>query len=626
MTMPITSLANLLQPNLAQAEIGNSSEEIGQKLAQKIPGYIDGLQSYEASVADNPLLAALPIAGVALAGSTVALAPVGLHHAKHSLTGSPSDLKVGDRLEKGIDEWFSMPIWLKFADRCMHTMLIGPTGSGKTTALLPWLIQDLAAGRSAVIVQVQGDFAEEGEAYARALGSEVLKFDLQDLENSLKFNPLVGESTEDVAERMAAAMRAAVGEQAHYEAVAEDLTRNTTILARQYSAHKGYSESDANLKLMEMLLLDRDFLEEVLDATSVTDEKGKPTGKVRVNAPWLDPYVATWFEQDYLRWSSQQLQQNTIGVKMVLHRILVKPWVCDAMCPAPDESVLDLAKEVASTANQASTAGESSGGSRQGSRNPLPRRGKLIIINAYGAGQQPASAIAHLAIKTIEDATGTRTKKSEPLCVYLDELPTLVGDGHKQALKDFNSWLATVRKLQVAVTVAFQGWSQLPKAMADTIDTNCRNKLIAGGGSTEDIERLKRMLGEEREVTSESISPGSMGPDQVRSRSRHKEEKPRLTYDEILRLRREEWIWMGTKDGGNLAPIKLRTSPPKPLKTYSRHRGGGPRRPRKLQEPRGRKGQRALPGASSKEGSATPKPQKTTAMKPMQRLRARGLW
>jgi hypothetical protein len=604
-------------------DIGRGTEAWGRELAGKIPAYIEGLESYAASVADNPLLAALPIAGVALVGSTAALTPVGIHHAKHSLTGSPSDLNVGDRLEKGVDEWFSMPIWLKFSDRCMHTMLIGPTGSGKTTALLPWLIQDLAAGRSAVIVQVQGDFAEEGEAYARALGAEVLKFDLQDPDNSLKLNPLVGKNTEEVAERMAAAMRAAVGEQSHFEAVAEDVTRNTTILARQYSAHKGYSESDANLQLMEMLLLDRDFLEEVLDATPVTDDKGKPTGRVRVNAPWLDPYVATWFEQDFLRWNSTQLQQNTIGVKMVLHRIIGQKAVCDAMCPAPEQPVLDLAKEIASTAHRSSTAGENPSGSQQGSRNQLPRRGKLIIINAHGAGQQPASSIAHLAIKTIEDATGTRTKKSEPLCVYLDELPTLVGDGHRQALKDFNSWLATVRKLQVAVTVAFQGWAQLPKMMADTIDTNCRNKLISGGGSTEDIERLKRMLGEEREVMSESVTPGSMGPDQVRSRSRRKEERSRLTYDQILRLRREEWIWMGTRDGANLAPVKLRTSPPKPLKTYSKRNGGGPRRPRKLKASRQR--QRALPGAPS-EGSATPEPEKTTAMQSIKQLRARGLW
>lgn len=605
---------------LAQGEIGESSEQLGNMLAEKLPSYVDAVQQYAASVADNPLLAALPLAGLAAVGGTVALTPVGLHHAKHSLTGSPSDLKIGDRLEKAVDEWFSMPVWLKWADRCMHTVLIGPTGSGKTTALMPWLIQDLTGGRTAVIVQVEGDFAEEGENYARALGCEVLKFDLTDLSNSLKFNPLAGESTEVVAERMAAAMRAAVGEHSHFEAIAEDLTRNTTVLARQYSAHKGFSESDANLQLMEMLLLDRDFLEEVLDATPVTDEKGKPTGKVRVNAPWLDPYVATWFEQDYLRWNSTQLQQNTIGVKMVLRRVLANETARAGMCPAPDEPVLDLAAEVADVG----AVGETDQGGTGA------RRGKLIVINAHGVGQQPASAIAHWAIKTIEDGTADRTKDSSPLCVYLDELPTLIGDGHRQALKDFNSWLATVRKLQVAVTVAFQGWSQLPKAMADTIDTNCRNKLIAGGGSTEDIQRLKRMLGEEQEVVSESVTPGSLGPDQVRSRSRRKEEKSRLTYDEIQRLRREEWIWMGTRDGANLAPVKLKTTPPKPLKTYSKHsgyRGGGKGPRRRIPAPQ--ETQRALPGgpdSSQPEGSDGSGRAKYGNRAAMSRLRGGRLW
>jgi hypothetical protein len=110
------------------------------------------------------------------------------------------------------------------------------------------------------------------------------------------------------------------------------------------------------------------------------------------------------------------------------------------------------------------------------------------------------------------------------------------------------------------------------------------------------------MLGKEREVTSESLTPGFVGPDQVRSRSRHREERSRLTYDEILRLRREEWIWIGTRDGANLAPVRLKTTPPKPLKTYSRHkasrgRSGASRR----------RGRQTLPAAAPKDsgGSGT---------------------
>ena len=540
---------------LAQSNLGEGSEEMGRRLAEKLPSYIDTVQAYAGNVAENPLLAALPLAGLAVVGGTALLAPVGFHHARHSLSGKPSDLRVGDRLEKGLDEWFSMPVWLSWLDRCMHTMTMGPTGSGKTTALMPWMIQDLLAGRSVVIVQVQGDLAQKAMSYARALGSEILAFDLTDPANSLKFNPVAGDKTEEVAERMASAMRAAVGEQAHFEAVAEDITRNTTILARQYAAHTGYRESDANIELMQLLLLDRDFLEEVLGVTYPQGENGKPTGKVKVNAPWLDPYVATWFEQDYLRWNSSQLQQNTVGVKMVLRRVLATEAARTGMCPAPGDRVLDLAAEVARTANRRAPGDD-------------PTRGKLIVLNVHGVGPEPASAIAHWAIKNIGDATLTRAEDADPLCVYLDELPTMVGDGHPQALRDFNAWLANVRKLQVAVTVAFQGWSQLPKALSDSLDLNCRNKLIAGGGSEADIQKLKRMLGEDQYVMSESFSPSSLGPDHVRSRSRRKEERSRLTYDQILRLRREEWIWMGTKNNANLAPVKLRTSPPKPPKAY----------------------------------------------------------
>lgn len=548
---------------LAQQDIGDGTEEMGRRLAEKVPDYIDALQAYAASVADNPLLAAMPIAGVVALGGTALLAPVGLHHAKHSVTGDATDTKIGDRLQKGIDEWFSMPIWLKWKDRCMHTMLLGPTGSGKTTALLPQLIQDLLSGRSAVIVQVQGDFAEDGLAYAKALGCSTRHFTLSDTgeEGVRKFNPVRGLDTEEVAERIASAMKAAVGEHSHFEDVAEDVTRNFTILARQYAEQCGYSESDANLELIQYLIVNRDFLEEdVLQVTRPEDDNGKPTGKIKVNAPWLDSYVAMWLEQSYLRWTSQQMQNNTIGVTMVLRRVLNKEFVREAMSPAPADPILDLAAEVSDTADRRKTreSGED------------PHLGKLIVVDAFGAGPEASGAIAHWAIKTIADGTRTRTKESDPLCIYLDELPTLIGDGNSGALKDFNSWLATIRKYQVAVIVAFQGWSQLPKLMADNLDTNCRNKLIAPG-SEADIQKLKRMLGAEQEESSESLTPGSLGPDQVRSRSRRKVEKSALTYEQILRLSQDEWIWIGTKNGKTSAPLKLRTPPPKPLKSYAKY-------------------------------------------------------
>lgn len=508
-------------------------------------------------MAQNPLLAVPPLAGLALLGGGAALAPAAVYRARHALVGKPSDLVVGDRSERFLDEVVSHPVYLSWTDRCMHTRLWGPTGSGKTTALLPWILQDFMAGRTVVLVQIHGDLAHKAIRYAEAIGVPVRSFDLDD-PGSLKWNPLAGHSTEDVAERAASAVKASVSDHPHYEAVAEDVTRNFVTLSRRFAAHKGLSECDADLELFSLLLTDRAFLERVLGVTPVLDEAGKDTGKVRINAPWLDAHVATWFENDYLVWSERFLRENVIGVAMLLRRVLAKAASRHGLCPRPGEPVLDLFAEM-----QGASAG-----------------GRLVVVNVPvdAAGSEPARAIAYWALKTIQEATETRPEGAEPLCVYLDELPTLIGRGSRDEVNAMSDWFALVRKLNVAITVAFQGTSQLPDILDANLETNARNTLISGGLPEQDIRRVQRALGEEQDVESESVRSGVLGTEVVTSRNRSKMEKPRYAFDALRYLAAGEWLWLPVKDRAAAPPVRIRTrrpvSPEKYARLYERHRAG----------------------------------------------------
>lgn len=53
------------------------------------------------------------------------------------------------------------PLVLSAADALHHLHLIGPTGVGKTTLLLNLIVQDIAAGRSVVVIEPRGDLVRE---------------------------------------------------------------------------------------------------------------------------------------------------------------------------------------------------------------------------------------------------------------------------------------------------------------------------------------------------------------------------------------------------------------------------------------------------------------------------------
>lgn len=560
---------------LAQTGFGGGLEGLGTKIGNSIPLWYADAQNYISNVAENPLMAAPPLLGLAAVGTVIAGTPPALYHAKKNLTSEPHDLVVGQREQKFYD-WFSMPVWIKWSDRCHHTQLIGPPGTGKTTVLIPWIIQDLRAGRTVVIVQIYGDLAGSAREYGEAIGAEVLEFNVSK-PGKLKLNPLVGENTEDVAERAASAVRGAVSNHPHYETIAEDVTRNIVTLVRRYAAHKGYAENDADISLINTLLNDRALLEKVLDVKRPLDDNGKATGEIKVNAPWLDYFVCTWFEQEYLKWSEQTLQNNLSEVGMFFRRLVNRTPVREAMCPRPGDATLDLFGELRKSADRSKSDSSKSKDARNANDgDEAASRGQLIIINAPtdpdAAGAQPARYIAYWALKIIQDATMMRGKGDHPLAVYLDELPTLLGHGHGAEVKAFIDWLANVRKCNVAVVVAYQYYDQVPDEVAKSLDANARNKIIKGGISDEDIRKVMRLTTDEQQVESETLSHTALGPDHVSSRNRRKQEKATFTYRDIKGMGRSECIWMPTRNGKDRDPIKLTVKQAKPPDHYRKRR------------------------------------------------------
>jgi hypothetical protein len=112
-------------------------------------------------------------------------------------------------------------------DRFLHMLVLGPTGSGKTSQIiLPLLNQDLQNKDAGVtVIEPKGDLAEKAYAMAQLYGRKAIYFN-PILESCPTFNPLYGKE-EDVIENIVTAFKMLNTDSAQYfQDMNEQLLRN----------------------------------------------------------------------------------------------------------------------------------------------------------------------------------------------------------------------------------------------------------------------------------------------------------------------------------------------------------------------------------------------------------------
>jgi hypothetical protein len=98
-------------------------------------------------------------------------------------------------------------VYIKPAQRAMHTQVIGTTNAGKTeSVILPWAIQDIEQGRGLILIDGKADRALLDKLWAYAVKNGRQKdfklFSLSHIDQSQSFNPLIGGTPEEIAERV----------------------------------------------------------------------------------------------------------------------------------------------------------------------------------------------------------------------------------------------------------------------------------------------------------------------------------------------------------------------------------------------------------------------------------------
>lgn len=163
---------------------------------------------------------------------------------------------------------------------------------------------------------------------------------------------------------------------------------------------------------------------------------------------------------------------------------------------------------------------------------PLDLTGKQMLI--FGMDQNRRDLIGPI-LATVLHMLITRNvavQRSDPLAVFLDELPTL-------SLPSLVNWLNESRSAGFCGVLGYQNMTQLEKAygkeLARAILSGCNTKFIFNPGEYESADYFSKYLGEtEIKFKQKSRSTGKSGA----SRSISDQERTRklLSADEILKL------------------------------------------------------------------------------------------
>lgn len=357
---------------------------------------------------------------------------------------NPLDVKVG-RAD-------GRTLILKHRDRYLHTLVIGTTGTGKTSRVLkPLIWQDLQAIKKGVktgltVIEPKGDLSQDVAEMATSLGIPVVFLNPEDPATP-KFNPLEGDPT-IAAEIMRTVLHALFGRQeAFFGRVQEEAARNTVLLLKGVRGD--------NVSMLDMLKALR-------DATSL---------RVYVEAyerKYGPGEVTDFFKKEALGDIKDKFYQFALGLRLQIQDIIGNPMMQRVLIGKSD---VDLDRH-------------------------LSEGGVLVVNTAMGPLGKLGDAFGQFIMLHLQYAVfrrpGTERTRT-PHMLYVDEFPRYVNP-------DFERLLAIGRSFRCATTLALQTTAQLllesKPAFRDIVLGNCRNKIILNLEGEDDAKYFAGQLGE----------------------------------------------------------------------------------------------------------------------------------
>lgn len=310
-------------------------------------------------------------------------------------------------------------------DALEHTILLGPTGSGKSTAMQHLILSDICAGRSVLVLDPKADLVTDLlERIPEERKDDVVVIAPSD-PSPVGFNPLMYNKDPSLTADAILAVFQELFSQ-NWGIRSADVLGGALLTLAQV---KG-----ANLLWLPQLLTDETFRRNIVSQVK-------------------DPIALEPFWRHYDGMKDTERRTEIAPVLNKLRQITYRPGLRNVLGQSePKFSLADLF---------------------------LKRRIVLVPLNRGLIGAESARLLGSLIVGLTWTLALSRAnvapEKRHMVSVYVDEL-----QDYLSLPTSFSDALAQARGLGVAYTVAHQYRGQLPPDIKAGIDANCRNKIIFG--------------------------------------------------------------------------------------------------------------------------------------------------
>lgn len=376
------------------------------------------------------------------------------------------EIKPGDAV-LGIDTTTKKPVILPVKDRYLHSLILGPTGSGKTSqSIIPMINRDIQNPELGItVIEPKGDLAETVWAMAKNYDRNVQYFRPTHMDCPY-FNPLSGDEA-DVIENMATTfMLLADDSPQFFKDMNDNLIRKSLkVLKRLYG-------DDATLLHFDALIHNTGGDGEKM----ISEFSKKPAPNETLQKENRD--IAAWFKAEYLPGAkggknAPKTYEHCSGLRSQVAKLTSNTHLRRVLNPPMGVgSELDFDKSLEDGLIVAITTDQ----------------GKLGRLGSF---------LGYFIIFSLQSAVFRRpgnenTRRGNML--YIDEFQVYSNPGFENMLTQGRSYrVASHLATQTRALIGRGGSSG--KDFLEVVSTNARNVIIYPGGSPDDNAYYERYFG-----------------------------------------------------------------------------------------------------------------------------------
>lgn len=361
------------------------------------------------------------------------------------------------------------PVIIPFKDRFLHMLILGPTGSGKTSqVLLPLIEQDIKNEEYGVtVIEPKGDLAEKVAAMGRYHGKEVIYFNPIH-KDCPYFNPLFGPEDE-VIENMATTFKMLNPESPQFfQDMNETLIRNSLKLLKRLKGN------DATMLDLLALVFNSESRGKIMvNELARMGRSGITTEIAKENAE-----ITSWFTNEYYN-PKGKTYEHCSGLRSQISKITSNSHLRRVLNPPNGENDVDFSRII--------------------------EEGKILAIStAQGDLRDLGKFLGYFIILNFQSAVFKRPGNENtrrPHFLYIDEFQTYSNPGFADMLTQGRSYrvashLATQNRALMAMNGGKDG-----KNFVELVSTNARNVVLFPGGNSTDAKYYSAEFGEELKKT-----------------------------------------------------------------------------------------------------------------------------